>query len=350
MNNLDRYSDEQLLAFAKKRMPVYRKALVSAMSFLKGLFGNGFRATAGDVVVDIGSKGEGIKRGGAVSVRKFKAPNFKTLRKHVSALEESDTIDELEYIIDRLSRNSTASIRNEAKKLSPIRDALVEAYNTSFEALENIADQHIPSEVSLFVTAANKALEDILTAYVGKPQDVEPTILVGSEADRIDFCMYYDVSDHVKDSLWVVLTCSLIPVNGEYTLESHLNYTDRFSAPLSYDIGQKVDKVANLMPAIRDMMAIHGMNAVVGAIKLKIDATRLTKGLQRLPFVTDVKISDKAVNVWVRFNKNTVAQEKEIFAMIASDTDVKRQLGRSKRLVSEFTDDHHWRFSIVSRG
>lgn len=350
MKHLDGLTDDQLLEFAQKRMPLYRRLMARTKSFLSGLFGMGSEsATAADYKIDVNGD-QGLKQGGQITLTNFKAPSFEKMREHVTALQESDAVDELTFIVDRLSKSENVKMQAEAKRMYAILDALTKTFNRSLEALENIADKHLPVEVARIFESADATVSEMMKAYTGDTNiEVPINVLVGCEDDRIDFVQYFDVTEFANDRMWIVVTCSLTAVGSEYVMSRHVTIQDRFQGPMSYDVGEAVVE-KDMAKSVKSLLAIHGIVAMTGALPLKLDEKRITTALKRLDFVKDIKIAPKAINVWVKFNKKTFEQEKEIFAVLSSDADIRKLLGRSKRLYSQFTDDKHWQFSVVSRG
>ncbi|AGS82069.1 hypothetical protein O152_gp293 [Pseudomonas phage PaBG] len=347
MKHLEKLTEEQLLEHAKKQMPLYRRLLARATSFLGGLFGKGRQvATAADVQISV--DGMGGRQVGKLTLSNFKAPSFNKLKSHVTALQESDAIDELDYIVSRLAKSENTKMKAEAKRMLPMLVAMQEAFNDAHEALESIADKHLPAEVGNVFQAADKHVTEFMREYTGDAKvEVPANVLVGAEDDHIDFVQYFELTEFVEQRIYLMVTCSLTAVGNEYVMSTHVTSQDRFQGPMSYDIGEATQDVGK---AMRQELAVQGVIVTTGAIKLKVDEKRVTNALKRLPFVTDVKVAPKAINVWVKGNKRTHDQEKEIFAIISSDSDVRTQLGRSRRLVSNFTEDKHWQFTVTARG
>lgn len=348
MNHLDKLSDEELVKYANKRMPVYRRLMSRAKSFLTGLLGRGvMRATAGDYTIDVGGDGE-VRGAGKIRLSNFKAPSFTKLKQHVTALQESDALDELTYIVNRLNSSESKVMKAEAKRMYPMLQAMMEAFNTSMEALERIADKHVPVEVANVFQDAAKITNAIMAAYAEEENvDLLANVLVGSNDDRIDFVQYFDVTEYTENRLFVIVTCSLTAVGNEYVMSRHVTVQDRFQAPFSYDVGEATTDITK---SVKTALATHGVIAAIGALTLKIDETRIKRALSKLDFVKSVEFAPKAISVYVKGNKKTFDQEKEIFAVLSADTDIRRMLGRSKRLISKFTEDKFWQFTVNSQG
>ena len=349
MTNIEDMSEKQLLDYVNKNLPLYRRITSRFKSILNSLFGRGRnKATAaGDYTIDV-SDGDGVKGAGGIRLASFKAPSFAKLKAHFGALEDSDKIDEFDRAIEILSRSSNPEIQRGAKAAFALHAAMIEAYNAALEAIENVANKHIPSEVAAEFQSAQDAVNAFLSAYTDTKVELDPMVLVGSEDDRIDFVQYHEATAYTESRLWIVVTCSLTMSNRrEWASTTHITIMDRFQAPFNYDIG---DVVKDMKNDVRFLFATEGVVAITGALEFKADVTRITKALKKLDFVKDVQVSKTAINVWVKFNKKTPEQEKEIFAIIASDTDVRRKLGRANRLHSTWTEDKHWQFVITQRG
>lgn len=349
MINLDGMSDEEVLAYAQKQMPRYRQVLSRMRSFVMGLFGrNSATAASGSYEkIDINALGDGVKSAGKISLTNFKAPSFTKMKSHVAALQESDTIDELEAIIDRLTASPSATIKQSAKSMIGLLAQMQNAFNTAQEALEDMADKHIPKEVAEIFEDAQKTASSIITSYAdAKKAVVLPAILqIGSEDDRIDFCYYMEASEFVERKMWIIVTCALSKVGEEYLMSRHVTVQDRFQAPMMYDFGVAT---TDIQKSLLHALAEEGVLAAMSTVKLNLDETRITAQLKRLSFFKSVSFDDRTVNVFVKNNKQVFEQQKEIFAVLSTDTDIRRLLGRTKRLHASWENDH-WEFVVSAR-
>lgn len=355
MKHLEKLSEAELLGYARKRMPMYRRILARAKSFLSSIFGRGMmRATASDEAIEVGGDRK-IKPGRSGQfndkkdgIAKFKVPPAAKLKQHLSALHDSDALDELEYILNRLNSSENRAMRAEAKRMAPMLQAMQETFDESLNALGEIADKHIPIEVDRVFESAAQSITKIMRAYTGDAQvETIDSILVGSEEDQLDFVQYFDITEYMDTRTFVVVTCALTKRGEEYMMSRHVNVLDRFQAPFSYDMGAATDDIEK---SVEHALAEVGVTTDIGALPLKVDNTRVQRAVKKLDFVTKVDIDETTINVYVKGNKQVFDQGKEIFATLSADTDIRRMMGRKKRLVSKFTDGKYWQFTLNSRG
>lgn len=348
MTPLANMSDDELLRYARSQVPVYRRMLFSLKSFVNGLLGRGktIAHAANVTTFDINQMGDLRKSGGGITLAQFKAPSFTKLKKHISVLQDSDKIDHLDDLIAMLSKNPSKEFAAEAKRLVPILNSLQELHNTALEILEEVAEKHLPLEVDAVCQEALGTAQSIIRSYSGNAKaELGSTLLVGNEDDRIDFCFYMDATEYVESRTWIIVTCSLSTVGSEYIMSRHVAVLDRFVGPMDYDFGVATTDIRS---AIKEALADHDIVAELSKVKLKIDQTKLQNAVARLPFVAKIESDDDELHVWVKGNKRNAQQEKDLFAALTSHDDVRKLLGRTKRLHSVWNEDH-WVFSISAR-
>lgn len=347
MKNLESLSDEQLVMYARKNMPVYRRLISKVGSFFRALMGRNIRqvALAGDVTIDVSDLRGNIKSVDKLRLSNFKAPNFSKLRASIKVLQETDALDELTYIVDRLEASPSAKMKAEAKKLRVVLDGMIDTFNSSLELLENLANAHVPAEVGAVFKDAERTVNNRLSSHLGKNVSADSSILVGAENDSIDFARYFYLEDYVQQRLVLIVTCSLTPVGKEYVMSRHVTTETRIQPPFNYEPGPSVSDISS---AIKDEMSLHGVLAEVAKVPLNVDRKRITNAISRFPGVVGVEVGDEDIRVRVKSRRQQ--QFKDIFAALVSDTDVKAQLGRKYRLNGEYdADDTAWVFTIVSK-
>lgn len=339
---LERMSNEELLRYINSRKPRYRRLLSSAVSFVRGLLGRSrIAATAGDYTVDVSGAG-GIKGQGKLSLKNFKAPNFAKLKQAFAALDGSDDIDELKYTIDRFNDSDNRTFKAAAKQLQVQYEALRDAFNDAFDLLENIADKHLPIEVAREFSASQVSVQSVLKAYNGEDVTVESEVLVAGDSAELDFVQYTNIEDVIGEPMLIAVTCRLSPVGSDYIFSTHVNLIERFQAPTTFAIGEQTTNVAE---TIRKELALHGIVATIGSLKINADPVRLQRLLNRLPFVSKVELDDDAIYVSVEGDSEDADQGKEIFALLRNFKDIKTQIGRTKRLFYRF-EGGRWMFTL----
>lgn len=351
MINLDQMSDAEVLAYAQRQMPMWRKLLSRTKSFLNGLLGRGRSVAIASEKININDMADGhLRKTGTITLSRFKAPSFRKLKNAFNTLQQSDEIDNMENTAKRLSRATDPAVKQGAKSIIAIVYQMVEAYNEAMDLIESVAEASLPQEVADVVKEATAAANAIVQAYTDKKGTVDlsegSNLLIGAEDDRIDFCLYLNATEWVDKRMYVIVTCSLTTVGNEWVMSRHVTIQERFQAPMHYDFGVATTDIAK---SIRFAMAAEGVIAVMGTVKLtNVDHTRITNALKPLPFYKSVEFEDKAIHVYVKNNKKVATQEKELFTVMAGDTDIRSLIGRTKRLFSEWNEDH-WTFTVASR-
>lgn len=350
MINFDHMSDAEVIAYAKSRMPVWRKLLSRTKSFLNGLLGRGRNTAIASEKINITDMADGkLCNAGSITLARFKAPSFRKLKNAFSTLQASDQIDDMQHTADALAKVSDPTLQSSAKSILAIVTTMIETFNEALELVENVAEANVPQEVGDVIKEAFAAANAIVQAYTDKKGKVDladgSNLLIGAEDGRIDFCLYMNATEWVERRMYIIITCSLSAVGNEWIMSRHVAIQERFQAPMHYDFGVATNDIAK---SIRFAMAAEGVVAVMGTVKLNIDQTRVTNALKSLSFFKSVEFEDKAIHVYVKNNKKSPAQEKEIFATLTADTDIRALIGRTKRLFSEWNEDH-WVFTVAAR-
>ncbi len=350
MNNLQKLSDEQLLKHVEKRMPEYRKLLARLRGFMQLLgskLGGVFKANASsfaDVeVIDVNGEG------GSIHVKEFKAPNFKTLKRHLNVLAESDTIDELEYITERLQRSDSAAVRTKAKQLVGVLNALVVDYNEAFDAVEAIANKHIPASVAAYFDEANKELLSFLKTTTDSKVNLAPTIHVGSEDSKVVFACYHKLTEYANSPTWIVFSASLEVNDTSATFFRELTVLDKYIAPTLFT-PDVLPKGVHFGIHLRRQLAAHGVAKLTSSIGFDVDESRVTKELKKLAFVTGVTFEDGEIAVRIRKEKRSDKDlVKDVFTLLVATPEVRSAMRKKKaRLDYEFNEETgSWVFRLV---
>lgn len=346
MNHLANLTDEQLLAHSKKRMPEYRRLLARLRSLFSRLTGR-FLSTAssfGDVrVMDVGGTD------GKVKIKEFKAPNFKTLKRHLSVLAESDTIDELEYTVERFHRSDSAAMRTHAKELRNILNSLIEEYNGAADAVEAIADKHIPTAVTEYFDRANKELLSFLRTTTSEPVELAPLVHVGSDDDTVVFACYHDLTEYATSPTWLVFSATLVLQDKEATFAEELTIMDKYRIPTGF-APEAVPQRSAFGTHLRTELAVHGMSKATGTLTLDVNEDLIKKDLKKLAFVKHVKIVNGEIETQIYAkNRNDKELVKDVFAVLVANPEV-RSIMRKKKARLDYTYDEErnaWIFRLV---
>lgn len=351
MSNIDfeSLSNEELLAYIKERTPTYRKVISKVTSFCKALTRRGSKLvslSASDVTLDVSGTGNTGKSGGrVVKVETFRAPNFARLRSSIEVLENTQELDELSQIISIMESRNAKALKSDLKAFSKLYDSMLDAYNTAFSVLEDMAEKVMPTEISNVVIESQKAIQERLKSYKSDNDNPDTSILIGTKGDIIAFSYYTHLDESVGQKLVLVVTCQLKPVRNEYLLTKHVTTLTRILPPFQYSVGPVTN---NVRAALLEEMDMHNVLAELSKVELKkVDATTIKAAMETLGYVNDVDVTSDSIVVKV--SKAKQDQFKELFARIGANKDVKRLVGTKNRLNGELNKKHEWVFTIVGR-
>lgn len=336
MNHLANLTDQQLITYVQKKMPLYRKMISRFQSFIKNFRTHFIGTAATDTAIDVSGGG------GKLRVEDFKSPNFKTLKRHLSVISDSDEIDDLEYVVERLNASESASVRKEATRIRGVLNALIDRFNEALDVIEEVANKHIPQPVANYFRDGTKALNKYLSEVRRVKVDLQPMVLVGSAQDKITFVAYYDLSEYVSKPIWVHLSATMDVAAGSVFVRE-IAIKDRLRPPFKF-VPEELPKSRSLDAELRRQLAAFGVAQVFSAVELKFDTRLLEKNLKGMSIVKGVQISDTEIRVKAPETSNT---SRDIFAVISADPEVRTLLRRKHKLTYSYDgSDKSWVFTL----
>lgn len=339
MNHLTNLSESQLYEYAKRKMPLYRTIIGRLQNLLKNFVGK-FTATASgfsDVkTIDVNTGDVKIRVG------QFKAPNFNRLKSHLAVMNESDNIDELEFVVETLKKSESAEFRKRAKELQLVLDAMVDRYNAALDALEEVADKHLPEEVATYFKQVGKAVGAFLTEARKGKIALEPMVLIDSKEGSIRFAIYYDLSEYNPKGLWLIAT-STLQAGTDAFFERGLAVSERMLPPYKAD-PDDIKASTKIELQVRDLLASKEVARVFSATPLA-NPRALLAALRKNKAVKSVEIDDTDIIVEAPKGQATV---KDLFHLISSDPEVRTLMRKKHRLEYEYDDSRKaWVFNLV---
>lgn len=337
---LDKMSDAQLAKYFQKQQPLYRRALAKLTSLLKLFFGRVFKAFASDEVLNM-SGGEGaidVSGGGAkgatnqgLTVEKFKAPGPRALKGYIDALETIDFINELAYQMDRAAASEDKTLRSQLKEMEKMRNALIDGYTSAMEAMETVAQKHIPDAVGAIFQGA----QDIATKLLPEDFEIYNYVFVGVDGKEADFVLNMDLTEEEEKKSLIVVTARLVPKDDHFEIRCYINHLDKMAMPHRYNVGTAIDGtdvktiVKKMKPAIEHEISMTHVIGLLGAIAIPVDETEIEKKLSAIDGVTGVSFEhdDEGVSE-IHF---------EVPGITAGDEDAKLARAAAFRIVSSVT-------------
>lgn len=325
-------SIEELYADTKKRIPVYRRILASFTSLLKSMGKNiksRFKATASDDVFDLTSApaDSGGSDGGSLQVDSIKVPSSKKLKELIDGLD-IETIDELDYRIDRLSNSSVKEHQKLADQLLVIRDAMVDKYTEALDAMESITEEHMPDSVSAIFEGVQKFFDK-------QDPDVAYYLSVDAKKNDIQFVLNADVTHwenvNQEQRVCVVVTCELKRNGDVYELRTYVAVHDKIGLPFKQRIGKEVAggsdtrAVIKAFPAMaKREMSAFGISSFVQPVNIPVDETEIVDLLEQIEGVADVSITETSITITTEEQDNDVLRQ--VLGVIQSRPKIKKML------------------------
>jgi hypothetical protein len=364
--SLEKMSDDALAKYYDKRQPLYRKALSKLTSFLKMFFGRVFSAFASETIIDVSGGGESA--GGSktsangLTVEKFKAPGPRALRGYIDDLESIDYINELAYQMDRAAASESKALRAQLKSIEKMRNALVDAYVAAMDAMESVAQKHIPDAVGAIFKGASETARTLL------PEDFElgSYLYVGVNGKEADFVLNIDLSTEDDTKSLVVVTARLVPVDDHFEIRVYVNHLEKMALPGQYNIGTNVEGadvkaiVKKLKPAIEHEISLTHVVNLLGAIAIPVDETEIEKkllaieGVEGVSFEQDESDAVTAIHFEVpgiSSDDNEVAKSARAaaFRVISANNKVKA-LVRKQYSLNLVNDEDHCTITLTHKG
>lgn len=352
----EKMSDAAMAKYFDKQKPFYRRALAKLTSLLKLFFGRVFQAFASDEVIEVsGGAGAGKGKGkggtsGSLTVEKFKAPGKRALKGYIDALETIGFIEDLAYQQDRAAASEDKNLRKQLPEITKLRDAMIDAYTAAMDAMESVAQKHIPDAVGSIFHGAQETARKLL------PEDKElfNYVYVGVEGEEADFVLNIDLTEDEENKSLIAVTARLIPQNDHFEIRCYINHLDKMALPGRYNLGTAIegkdvkDIVKKMKPAIEHEISMTHVIGLLGAIAFPIDETEIEQKISSIDGVSGVSFdSEDEGIVAIHFEIPGIATGDEVaksaraaaFRVIRSSSKVKRMVERERYSLSLTGDD-----------
>lgn len=354
---LEKMSDAQLAKYFEKKQPLYRRALSKLTSLLKLFFGRVFSATASDEVLNmsggvgaINVSGGSPKGGGnhGLTVEKFKAPGKRALKGYIDALETIDFINVLQYEMERAAASEDKNLRSKLKEMEKLRNGLIDGYTNAMEAMETVAQKHIPDAVGALFQGA----QDIAAKLLPEDFELYNYVYVGVEGEEADFVLNMDLTEDEDQKSLIVVTARLVPKDDHFEIRCYINHLDKMALPGRYNLGTALEGtdvkslVKKMKPAIEHEISMTNVIGLLGAIAIPVDETEIEKKLTSIDGITGVSFEhdDEGISE-IHFEVPGISTGDEVaksaraaaFRVVSSHTKVKAMLRKqySLNLVNE---------------
>ena len=262
--------------------------------------------------------------------------------------------------MDRAAASESKALRAQLKSIEKMRNALVDAYVAAMDAMESVAQKHIPDAVGAIFKGATDTAQTLL------PEDFElgSYLYVGVNGKEADFVLNLDLSTDDAQSL-VVVTARLVPVEDHFEIRCYVNHLDKMALPGQYNIGTNVEGadvkaiVKKLKPAIEHEISMTHVVALLGAIAIPVDTTDIEKKLLAIEGVEGVSFEQDesdAVTA-VHFEVPGIAAGDEVaksaraaaFRVLSANTKVKA-LVRKQYSLNLVNDEDHCTITLTHKG
>lgn len=343
-DKFEKMSDAALAKYFDKQKPFYRRALAKLTSLLKLFFGRVFQAFASDEVIEVsggGAGGKGSKGGtsGSLTVEKFKAPGKRALKGYIDALETIGFIEDLAYQMDRAAASEDKTLRSKLKEMEKLRDGLIDGYTAAMDAMESVAQKHIPDAVGAIFRGAQETAEKLLP----EGKEVFNYVYVGVEGDEADFVLNIDLTEDEEQKSLIVITARLVPANDHFEIRCYINHLDKMALPGRYNLGTAIEGsdvkaiVKKMKPAIEHEISMTHVIGLLGAITFPIDETEIEEKISKIDGVAGVSFDheDEGITA-IHFEIPGISTGDEVaksaraaaFRVIRSTAKVKRMVER----------------------
>lgn len=263
------------------------------------------QSLSAEITFDSRDAGSGRRRVVKVKDEGFVAPNVKELQKHVGVIHKLyDNVLELDAA-EALVKQAFAGNKKQKAALEAIRDLkkdIDDSLNDAFDTLNEIANKHMPSQMTELVDGLTKYLIDTLD--VGAYKNIFRNVYVvpdTTDKHLFQFCAYIGIeslkntSGYVFDQYYVVLT-GVISNSG--TASYFLNSFPDFKAPGRYPIGQSVADVSAARKRLGMLLAHNSLVLDLDKLPLPIDDQRAANvGITNLSGVEKATVKDDELTV-----------------------------------------------------
>jgi hypothetical protein len=265
----------------------------------------------------------------------YKAPNSKELQKHVDVIYRMyDGIKELDSALALVKQQFAGSKKQPAalKAITDLRKEIADSINDAFDALNEIAHNHMPDGLDKLVTGIRSNI--ISTVKPSSYDDVQQDLFVvpdPKDKTLLQFCAYIifegltNKSGYKYDKYHVVVTCL---INKQGDSHYYINSFPDFKKPGSYPLGKEVRDLkdaklrVSMLLAHNDFLTDHAKQVLP-----MTDNDVQTIGLHRLPNVHSASV--KGDELIVQLNESISDADrttavKDVLALLSRVAGIKK--------------------------
>src|SRR5690606_15054700 len=329
---LKNMSDEELLSYYEKRVPLYRRALARLTSLIRNVFGRLFKATAASTINISGGGGGPVSGSGTLQVDAFRAPSQKKLQEYIDVLDQIDFIEELGYFLERAKASGTKVMMDRGREAARLYNAMVDAYETAIEEMTKIAEGHVPDSVGALFKEVSKILNK--RAKAGNENEPDYYLHVGVKGDDTDFVYNADLTDWARtteeDKLLLVTTVRVTPESDSFRVRVFVNVLDRIALPFKYSLGTEIqaDTIAKFRTQFNDEveneLALHDVAIFLAPVKLKIDPTELETALEGTAGLKGIHVQDDRITFEIPEGKDQKSVIAKVVRHLNSHKNIKK--------------------------
>lgn len=277
----------------------------------------------GNITMDMRDQGKAPHSGAKLS--NYVPPKGSELQKHVAVINRlHDNARELSSV-EAMLKQSFAGNKNLAatlKQVAALKADVIQTVGDAFEALNAIAEKHLPDALSKFI---DKVEEHLVKTVPGKSyKDMERQTYVVPDPENkngLHFCEYRTLTNFKDKSgatydMYTFVVTGVVDPQGQ--IKFHVNCFPDFKRPGRYPLGAEV-RDANAANKRIDMLLSHNGFVINHAKQpLPFDADRAGNiGLNTIKGVTDVAVKDDDLLVSYIPTISASAKEKMITDILA---------------------------------
>lgn len=277
----------------------------------------------------------------------FKAPALADLKKHTDVVNRlHDNVLELDAA-EAMIKQSFAGHKKLAPALKAIKELKADidaSLNDAFDALEAVAEKHVPSKLARTTDALVGHLIDVLPAKTYKDVFKSLYVVPDKESGQFQFCSYLGIEGlknlqgFTYDQYYFIVTGV---INKQGVMRTYINGLPNFKIPGSYPLGKE----------------FADTNAAKKQINLLLDHNNFVVDHEKLPMPVDEQRAKTAGFTNIKGVESVEVKDDEFIAVLqpgitdrAANLVVQDLLARLNSIVGATKNDKVFQYKPVRRG
>lgn len=277
----------------------------------------------------------------------FKAPALADLKKHTDVVNRlHDNVLELDAA-EAMIKQSFAGHKKLAPALKAIKELKADidaSLNDAFDALEAVAEKHVPSKLARTTDALVGHLIDVLPAKTYKDVFKSLYVVPDKESGQFQFCSYLGIEGlknlqgFTYDQYYFIVTGV---INKQGVMRMYINGLPNFKIPGSYPLGKE----------------FADTNAAKKQINLLLDHNNFVVDHEKLPMPVDEQRAKTAGFTNIKGVESVEVKDDEFIAVLqpgitdrAANLVVQDLLARLNSIVGATKNDKVFQYKPVRRG